>query len=252
MAADRPAYHGGFTLVELLVVIGIISLLIAFLMPALDKAQQAAKATVCESNMRQVGVALLDYADDHNGYMFPPDMGYDPAHVIPWVTDGSDDTNPATIHNVWTTAVFINGTASNPAQTYPGQWDPPIMICPVDQGQNPKAMHTYVLNDHMQYWNVKYTTKIPEGRSPSDVILAGEKFTTGLGDYYMEYGDFPKVVDTKKHGLAYGSNYLYLDLHVDHSVVNTESTNGQFALDPWDFADGKAPPTTAPNNGNGQ
>src|ERR1700722_18584980 len=76
MAADRPEYRGGFTLVELLVVIGIISLLIAFLLPALDKAQQAAKATVCESNMREVGVALLNYADDHNGWMFPPDMGY--------------------------------------------------------------------------------------------------------------------------------------------------------------------------------
>ncbi len=57
----------GFTLVELLVVIGIIALLIAILMPALKKAQKAAQSVVCQSNLRQCGLAMRMYSDDWRG-----------------------------------------------------------------------------------------------------------------------------------------------------------------------------------------
>jgi prepilin-type N-terminal cleavage/methylation domain-containing protein len=59
----------GFTLVELLVVIGIISLLVAILMPALSKARRAALATACLSNLRQVSQSLIMYAVDNRGAM---------------------------------------------------------------------------------------------------------------------------------------------------------------------------------------
>ena len=57
----------GFTLVELLVVIGIIALLIAILLPALTKARQAAMTIVCLSNLKQVGMAVFNYAAENNG-----------------------------------------------------------------------------------------------------------------------------------------------------------------------------------------
>src|SRR5205085_170113 len=59
-----------FTLVELLVVIGIIALLIGFLMPALTRAREQSKATVCLSNMRQIGLGVVMYANTNRGY-FP-------------------------------------------------------------------------------------------------------------------------------------------------------------------------------------
>src|SRR5688500_17279176 len=69
-SSGRYARYSGsraFTLVELLVVIGIIALLISVLMPALSRAREQANSIKCLSNMKQIGIALLMYAEQHKG-----------------------------------------------------------------------------------------------------------------------------------------------------------------------------------------
>ena len=59
----------GFTLIELLIVIAIIALLISILLPALSRSREIGRRTVCGSNLRQTGIAMLNYAQDFDSWL---------------------------------------------------------------------------------------------------------------------------------------------------------------------------------------
>ncbi|MEN6304741.1 MAG: prepilin-type N-terminal cleavage/methylation domain-containing protein, partial [Armatimonadia bacterium] len=65
----------GFTLIELLVVIAIIAILAAILFPVFAKAREKARQSSCLSNMKQMGLACLQYAQDYDEVL-PAGMGY--------------------------------------------------------------------------------------------------------------------------------------------------------------------------------
>jgi prepilin-type N-terminal cleavage/methylation domain-containing protein len=84
----------GFTLVELLVVISIIAILLAVLVPAMSRAKEAAKRTICGSQEKQIGVAVLSYIGDYEGCL-PFYGGWDPAWQGNfWAASAKDDLHP--------------------------------------------------------------------------------------------------------------------------------------------------------------
>jgi prepilin-type N-terminal cleavage/methylation domain-containing protein len=105
----------GFTLVELLVVIGIIALLISILLPSLNKARETANRAKCLSNLKQIGTAIRVYETQNNG-QYPRSI-YNSSSAATFVTWGSGASasfaSADTFARVGTTYTITGGSTSN-------------------------------------------------------------------------------------------------------------------------------------------
>jgi len=108
----------------------------------------------------------------------------------------------------------------------PAPYTPPVLACPADD--EPVMAHTYVLNNHLADEGIRAGKRV-NGVSSSEIVVAGEK-QTAAHDYYMEWGDYDRVVDAFKHGQSTGSHYLYLDGHAAPALP----ADARRGIDPWD------------------
>lgn len=150
--------RNGFTLVELLVVIGIISLLIAMLMPTLAKAREQARSTMCMSNMRQLMLGFVMYADSYKGALpydgedgdsasaaitCPDKQGWDSPCL--WINSVPSKVNKKPYGQMQQDA--INGIAPLPKDGSDN-----VLICP-DAGEASSSKDT-LKNGYFQMWGV--------------------------------------------------------------------------------------------------
>ncbi len=189
----------GFSLVELLVVIGIIALLMSMLLPAVAKANANARNVACKSNLHQTYLAILAYSQDNKDWMFPVGLGAGLPH-----------------EKRWPNVVFS-----------PPKWNPPSLRCPADL--DAAEEHSYVLNSHIPEYKIRFGAT--KGVASPEIIVIGEK-RSGEPDYYMDAkdGDLDRVVEYYRHGLYVGSNYAFMDGHVT-SKTPEDLRN---LIDPWD------------------
>jgi prepilin-type N-terminal cleavage/methylation domain-containing protein/prepilin-type processing-associated H-X9-DG protein len=207
----------GFTLVELLVVIGVIAVLIAMLMPALAKARRQAQTVQCQSNLRQLGVLLSSYAVRSKGWVFPPNAPGLGAQFV--------DGTPTPRDTRWMSYVFKSPV-----------WNPPVLLCPTDF--EPREDNSYIFNENISARAVRSHTKDLAGISISEMIVMGEK-KTHIVDYYSGIGPAHSVdispplnlLEWYRHGIRVGSNYLFLDWHVE-VLLPQKASRG---WDPWSY-----------------
>ncbi len=123
----------GFTLVELLVVIGVIALLIGLLMPALTAARQAGQSVQCLSNLRQMATAAHAYAVANRGFL-PPAMyaGNDGVNLYAYGWDYTIITDLASYQ-----------VSIQPGLLWSGQTNLKIQQCPVFEGSAMAANNPY-------------------------------------------------------------------------------------------------------------
>jgi prepilin-type processing-associated H-X9-DG protein len=189
MKTPSPKTERAFSLIEILVVTGIAAFLVALLVPAVSRSVDAGKRTRCTANLRQIGLGVANYANDHDG-------------KVPYLFDPAKPGE-----EFWYDAVCASLALPS------GSWwqdKKGLFRCP--------AAKTPVPNYTMS-WSMTDRKVMSVTNAPQRVIIADGDGASGAG--INESAPFGGL-EAKRH--VTGANYLFVDGHVE--FLATPPTDG--------------------------
>jgi prepilin-type N-terminal cleavage/methylation domain-containing protein len=235
----RRTLHG-FTLIELLVVIGIIGILVALLLPAIQSAREAARASQCKNNMRQLAVALQNFETAKK--QFPSggqgtlpgtnQTGYDLHSTITWLLPYIENAPAANLMNL----AFAYNDKRWPGNQTAAKTRIDVLLCPSNAGteQDPQG---YGQTDYVPtvHTDIHPTTGISDNATRMDgaLSLGGtrlSRISDGTSHTILMIEDNPENYETK---------FPFISSAVDDPVIaagngaDPSSPSGHRAMNRW-------------------
>jgi prepilin-type N-terminal cleavage/methylation domain-containing protein/prepilin-type processing-associated H-X9-DG protein len=238
----KPSHKRGFTLIELLVVIAIIAILAAILFPVFGRARENARRSSCQSNMKQIGLGILQYKQDYDerfplvywgGSSWIPSAGYTVTATFPYTKSVQIFQCPSNAGgsgsgNRFSTDPNVAPTASSPFTQY--------------------TTNGYIHNRGTSAAPVPVSdASIPE---PSAIVMMADMSEKNTSAVIDSFGFIhPPNSAIQRQGFIHldGANYLYIDGHVKWHNKDTTGVDSADNCKRW----GRAWSTSASTcNGN--
>lgn len=221
--------HKAFTLIELLMVIAILSLLVSILLPALNRAREAARTVVCASNMRQIGRMFITYATDYRDFLPLGNTGS-------WA-GAPDAFDGLPKSHTWRDQLAATGYMQHQdnVAVRPKDSAKAMLYCPSNELD---GKYTYGMmesaNTHTDTTRIgvagvpgspkasppvpHYRVVITQVQRPAETCMLFEAagVTTGGGDYHWRTQWYTYIHMKGKRGQSGSSNFLWADGHVDN------------------------------------
>jgi prepilin-type N-terminal cleavage/methylation domain-containing protein/prepilin-type processing-associated H-X9-DG protein len=224
MTRTLPRRSAGFSLIEILVVIGIISVLLAILLPSLERAREQANTLRCAANLDQIGVALLIYSNENHG-QFPRTV-YDPAAPLcagtnPAAADPFLPGRPAA--NDETTPFFLLVRIEHmPVKLFVDPYTDEVEGVP-DPASDPFSRSNF--SDYKNNLSYSYANPYPS----KSAVEAGYKMMNKINPAFAVAADLNPGTGAGKNSRNHegrGQNVLFADGHVDWETTTKCGQNG--------------------------